>query len=192
MPLIKMVVFDFDGIIVESRQGEKLWRWLAEKIKIKTPKIFFFLQEIIEVWFDIKPKPIKETVKAIKKLNRNGYLVGLLTDRSLWSLWIFFSNNNGIGFNNFDFVQARKSVLNSLLKAIPAPVPFPLTEKFNGFEFDGIKSSPQVFQNLKKFAAENNIKTQEIFVIDDLPQVLKLAKENGFLAADIPILSNLF
>jgi len=34
-----MVVFDFDGIIVESRQGEKLWRWLAEKIKIKTPKI---------------------------------------------------------------------------------------------------------------------------------------------------------
>ena len=187
--MIKMIVFDFDGIIVESGRGEKLWRWLAEKMKIKTPRIFFFLQEIIEVWFDIKPKPIKETVEAIKKLNRNGYLVGLLTDRSLWSLWIFFSNNNKIGFNNFDFVQARKSVLNSLLKAIPAPVHFPLTEKFRGFEFDGIKSNSQVFQNLKKFAAENNIKTQEVLIIDDLPQVSDLAKENGFLVSTIP---NLF
>ena len=185
-----MVVFDFDGIIVESGRGEKLWRWLAEKMKIKTPKIFFFLQEIIEVWFDIKPKPIKETVKAIKKLNRNGYLVGLLTDRSLWSLWIFFSNNRGTGlskgisFNDFDFIQTRKSILNNILAPIPS-----IAEKFNGFKFDGTKSSPQVFQNLKKFAKENDIKTQEIFVIDDMPQILELAKKNGFLVSTIP---NLF
>lgn len=184
-----MVVLDFDGIIIENRRGEKLLRWFEKKTRIKTPRILlrilFFIQEIVEVWLNIKPKPIKEITEVIKKLNQNGYLIGLLTDRSLWSLWMFFSSDNGLNLKNFNFIQARKSILNRLLKKISAPVPFPLAEKFNGFEFDGTKSSPQTFQNLKKFAKENDIKTQEIFVIDDLMQVLKLAKENGFFVADI-------
>ncbi|MEK7162683.1 MAG: hypothetical protein AAB696_00075 [Patescibacteria group bacterium] len=176
-----MTVFDLDGIIVESGRREKLWRWLARKIRIKTPRILFFLQEIIEVIFDIRPKIIKETAEAIKKFNESGHFVGLLTDRSLWSLWIFFSNNNVLSVKNFNFIQTRKSVLNRLLKKNPAFVHFLSAKKFANFEFDGVKSDIQAFQNLKKFAAENNIKElQEIFMIDDMPQILKLAEKNGF------------
>ncbi|MEK7593160.1 MAG: hypothetical protein AAB464_00355 [Patescibacteria group bacterium] len=174
MPQIKMVVFDFDGVIVKCRRGEKLWRWFAEKLKIKTPKVFFFLQEIIEVWLDNKLEPVKEAVEAIKKLRQNGYDVGLLTDRSLWSLDIFFSDNNkGINFNSFAFVQTRKSSLNRLVKQLPLNTVFLVSEK--------TKPNFQMFQGLKRFAAENNIEAQEILIIDDLPQVIELAKTNGFL-----------
>jgi len=172
LPRIKMVVLDFDGVIVESGRGEKIWRWLAKKIRVKTPKIFFFLQEIIEDEFNIRSELIGETIEYIKILNQNNCLVGLLTDRSLWSLDMFFSKNNRlINFNKFAFVQGRKSVLNRLVKKLPLKTVF--------FESKETKPNAQMFQNLKRFAKEKNIELQEIMVIDDLPAMIELARTNG-------------
>lgn len=178
-----MAVLDFDGVMVKSRRGEKLWRWLAEKMKIKTPKIFFFLQEIIEFIFDVKPRPIKKTTEAIKRYKRAKYRLGILTDRSLFSLCRFFNaNNNGIRLDDFDFIQIRNSRLNRLaLDHLIKPPLFIKNEKQMMVFSKKTKLDFQTtFLNLKMFAAKNNIETQEILIIDDLPQILKAAKINGF------------
>lgn len=149
-------------------------------MKIKTPKIFFFFQEIIEVAFNVKPALVEKMAETIKKLNQDGCCVGLLTDRSLWFLKFFFANNGGIGFNNFDFIQTRKSILNRLIN----PPPPPSAKKIFS-ESKKTKPDVRIFQNLKKFAAENNIEAQEILIIDDLPQVIECAKANGFLVSRV-------
>lgn len=172
-----MVVFDFDGIIVESRWGEKLWRWLAEKMKIKTPSALFLFQELVEVIFNIKLEPVKEMTEVIKKYKRAGCSLGILTDRSLFSLCQFFnSNNNGIRLDDFNFIQTRNSGLNRFIMA-----PLVLKNAEPIFFSEKTKSdSLTLFLNLKMFATKNNIKTQEILIIDDLPQILKAARINGF------------
>lgn len=174
---IKMVVFDFDGVLVESSLTEKIWRRLAEKINIKTPKFLFFCQEIVEFIFNKRPKPIKETIEKIKKLNQNCCFCGILTDRSLWSLWKCFLNNN-LDFKDFVFVQTRESIMDYFIeeKLFLPPA-----------SFKSKKTKPNflMFKNLKKFAAENKINIEEIIIIDDLTQAVKLACANGFSAIHI-------
>lgn len=167
-----MVVFDFDGVIVKNRKGAKLWRWLAEKIKIKTPKIFLAIHEIIEMAFNMKPASIEETIKTIKGLQCN-CRIGLLTDRSLLSLRFFFADKENIGFNDFEFIQTRKSFLNRLINQKH------YSEKIF-FESEKIKPDFEVLNNLKKFAMKKKIDYQEILIIDDMPQMIKSAKISGF------------
>lgn len=172
-----MVVWDFDGVLVESSRTEKIWRRLAEKINIKTPKIFFSLQEIVEFIFHKKPTPKKEIIETIKKLNQNCCLVGILTDRSLWSLWMCFLNNN-LDFNDFVFVQTRKSILDCLIEERLFLPPA-------SFKTEETKPDFLMFENLKKFAAENNFLLEEIIIVDDLQQAVELACANGFSALHV-------
>ncbi|MBI2628035.1 MAG: hypothetical protein HYW71_01200 [Candidatus Niyogibacteria bacterium] len=181
MPQIKMVVLDFDGVIVECGKGEKLWRWLAKKMKIRTPKIFLFLQEITEFILNKKSQVIIKTemVESIKKLKKNHCLVGLLTDRSLWSLHriIFFENNLPFEFSDFDFIQTRENILDLFIK--PFLFTLPINIKFK--KSKKIKPDICVFKNLKSFIAENNIEVNETVIVDDLSTIIELARVQGFL-----------
>ena len=162
-----MVVFDFDGVIVKSGNVENIWRWCAAKMKIKTPKIFFFCQEIIEFIFNKKPKPIKETIEIMKKLSKNCCFVGILTDRSLWSLKFSLSFN--LSFDDFDFIQTRKSILDCFIE-----------KQHSINSCSKTKPDSQTLKNLKEFAAKKKLNIKEILIIDDLAQAVELACAEGF------------
>ena len=172
-----MIVLDFDGVIVENSQTEKLWRRLAEKMKIKTPKILFFLQEIIEFITDKKLKPkkeTKETIEIIKISNqKNRCLLGILTDRSLWSL-AYSLKRISLNFNDFDFIQTRENVLDWFTE------PCFFSPSININKSAGTKPDKSIFENLKKFAEENKLNIEEILIIDDLSQAIELACIEGF------------
>lgn len=175
-----MVVYDFDGVLVESSRTEKIWRWLAIKMNVKTPKFLFFLQEIIEFILNKKLKLIKKT----NELKQNGCLVGLITDRSFWSLCMLsLKNNNGLNFNfeNFNFIQTRKSVLDYFIEE---PLFF-LPTYANHFVSKKTKPDIQVLENLKNFAAKNNILLEEVLIVDDLRQAIEIACVNGFSAINV-------
>lgn len=174
---IKMVVYDFDGVIVENRWTEKLWRWLAEKIKIKTPKFLFFLQEIIEFIFNKKPKRIEETIVSIKRLDQKCYFLGILTDRSLWSLAHSLEKIN-LNLKNFDFIQTRESMLDCFVETRFLPL------SIN--KLAGTKPNILMFESLKKFAQENNINNiREIMIIEDSKRMVNLARAHNFSAINI-------
>ncbi|MEK7595966.1 MAG: hypothetical protein AAB564_00215 [Patescibacteria group bacterium] len=183
---IKMVVYDFDGVIIESGRAEKLWRWLAEKIKIKTPKILFFLQEIIEFITDKKLKPkkeTKETIEIIKISNqKNRCLLGILTDRSLWSL-AYSLKRISLNFNDFDFIQTRENILDWFTE------PCFFSPSININKSAGTKPDKSIFENLKKFAEENKISAEDILIIEDSKQMIEFARAHNFYAINVADIS---
>lgn len=176
-----MIVFDFDGVIVKSGFSEKILRWILKKIRISPPKIFFLLFELAN-----KPSEVNPDVRRIiYQRNGKNKLVGLITDRSLFSLAKFFEQPKieEINLASFNFIQTRKSFLdrfsglNNLIGELENP---------RLFTSDYLKPNIMVLDNLKNFALEKNIKLDEITIIDDLKEMQKKSKQEGFKIAAVP------
>jgi len=181
--LAKLIILDFDGVLVKSGKMEKCWRKFSEELTLKkTPR---FLLEFCDI-FDFLAKPAPELKPEAKRFIRErdskSELLALITDRSLFFISSFFSKSKEISPTDFEFIQVRESFLNQFspwIKFIGEPKTKPQI-----FVSAQTKPAPEVLKNkeLKRFLDERNIKQEEVLIIDDLFEMRKAAREMGFPA----------
>ncbi len=168
------IIFDFDGTIIPSSKMEKFCRIIFEKIGLsRPPRICLAISEIIDFFrFFLKIKKVVANNHLIEIIREKNLPVGILTDRSLFSL-----NQHlrvlGVDAENLDFVQTRGSFFDRFSRGK------------KGFISKEIKPHKRVFlDNLIPFIEEFGLVKANILIIDDQPSIRKVAKKMGLQAMD--------
>lgn len=172
-----MIIFDFDGTIIPSRKVEKLCRRVFEGLGLShPPRIFFALGEVIDFFrffFSRETKKVAANDHIMKIISDKSFTsVGILTDRSWWSLCQFFKIMD-IDADSLNFIQTKKSFLDLL-----SP------RKKNILRSKSIKPDKGVYTNLIFFIDNLEIKKNEVLIVDDSFQARKAAQEFGFHTLD--------
>jgi hypothetical protein len=169
-----IIILDFDGTIIPSSKMEKICRRVLEKIGFShPPRICLAVSEIMDFFgFLLKVKKVVAHNNLQKIIKENSFSIGILTDRSLFSLCQYLKVLD-IDIKNLIFVQTRESVLNFLV----------YSEK-EVFVSQKTKPDKGVFENLLYFIKKNNLEKKNVVFVDDLTSARTLAKSLGFQAMD--------
>lgn len=175
-----ILIFDFDGTIVESSRAENFCRCFFEKIGLsRPPRICLAISEMIDFFrLLLNMKKVIANSYFIKIIREKNLPVGILTDRSAFSLsqhlWVL-----GIKLESLDFIQTRRSFLDF----------FSREKKF--FTSQEIKPNENVYlKNLIPFVEGSGLDKRNILIIDDLPSIRNVAKKLGLQAMDPVELKN--
>ncbi|MBU6430803.1 MAG: hypothetical protein KGJ58_00765 [Patescibacteria group bacterium] len=169
-----LFILDFDGTIIPSSRIEKLCRRIFKKIGLsRPPNICLALSEIVDFFgFLFKIKKVVAHKNIHNLVKENNFPIGILTDRSLFSLCQYLEVL-GIDIKNLAFVQTRKSLLNFFI----------YSEK-EVFVSQKTKPDKEVFENLLCFVKKNGLKKNNVVFVDDLAEARALAKNFGLQAMD--------
>lgn len=169
-----IIILDFDGTIIPSSKAEKICRWIFKKIGLsRPPRMCLVVSEIIDFFcFLLKVKKVVANNHLVKIIREKDLSVGILTDRSLFSLCQYLKILN-IDIKDLVFVQTRKSVLNF----------FTYLEK-EVFVSQKTKPNKEVFENLLYFTKSNDFENKNVVFVDNLTSARNLARSLGFQAID--------
>lgn len=176
-----MIILDIDGVLLENGKIEKLIRrYSTKKMRFSSPPRFcFFMIEILEIIFKIKQYLKPEAKKFIRWREKN-IIVGIFTDRSILSVERIFQSN-GFSLESIDFLQTRKSFLNKF-SLWPKIINYYFNKPYF-YQSKKIKPWNKMLDQIELFALTNNIKPEEILIVDDLEEVHLFANHKGFNAA---------
>ncbi|MEK7599203.1 MAG: hypothetical protein AAB474_01985 [Patescibacteria group bacterium] len=166
----RILVLDVDGVLVDSGWLEKIWMKVQRFLGIEsTPKFFFLIKEAIDF---IKTPSLKpEAVNFFEQLKTRGrgdYKIGIITDRSYLSL-LKICKKNKIFFNQFEFIQVRKSMLDKLNRNIRFDDRIRRCSK--------VKPHIHIFARLELFRIVLGISEQMVLIIDDSENIRNIASD---------------
>jgi phosphoglycolate phosphatase-like HAD superfamily hydrolase len=172
----KAVAFDWDGTLVNGFAS----RWLVVAMRNIFSSYIRPLYGVSETMEAIFFRPTHRLCvgarRAIVEAGCRGMLVGIATDRSLFSL-VMSAEAVGLNLAMFDFIQCRRYVLNRRMhERVPARTKVLET---------GLKRERDAFMPLTLFLASNAILRHETLLIDDDERSVAAALKHGFHAMHI-------
>jgi phosphoglycolate phosphatase-like HAD superfamily hydrolase len=150
-------MFDFDGTLINSFAGSKMSRFLKELFFSKMRR-FYLLAEIFEAVFRRRIFLHIGALHFLLSLKREGYKVGIVTDRSLFS-FVIAAKRCGLPLSKIDFVHARRSMLDFLVRSRLQEHLVFLTNNFKGH--------PLALKKLEEYFSAQNIQKKDVVMVGD-------------------------
>jgi len=167
------MVFDWDGVLVKGASSRRQIVALKNFLLRYAP-LLHRVGEILEAFVLKSQNSLCEgALDTILEAKRRGMMVGIATDRSLFSL-VLSAERLGLDLSMFDFIQCRKHALNrSVWKRVPIGTRIIET---------GLKREPGAFVPLMVYFAMNRVLRKEVLVVDDDDWSIMGALQQGFHA----------
>jgi phosphoglycolate phosphatase-like HAD superfamily hydrolase len=167
--VVRVVAVDYDGTLVDSFSGAAA---------IVSLKIFFFrhlrllytLGELVEVAFCRRPRLHNGAAMFVARARRHGMLIGVVTDRSLFSFAIS-ARRAGFPLEKLHFIHARRSWFDRFIR-LPAGVRV-LTSSY-------YKGDPRALLPFQEFLGGYLIGRREVCLIGDDERDHVAARQLGF------------
>lgn len=168
---VKVVGFDWDGTLLNSFRGHPIIR-TAKEVFFKRLRRFYIFGELAEVCAGVSSHMHLDARYTIDAMRLKGVAIGIITDRSLFS-FIISSQRARFNLKNLDFIYARKSKLNKLVKQkIPQGV-FVITTPY-------LKGDPRALKDFIALYDALKVNPTEILFVGDDERDRVAAKQCGF------------
>jgi len=167
------MVFDWDGVLVK---GASSWRQVVtlKNFLLRYAPLLHSVGEILEAFVLKSQNSLCDgALEIVLEAKRRGMVVGIATDRSLFSL-VLSAERLGLDLSMFDFIQCRRHALNHIVWA-RVPTGTRIIET-------GLKREPGAFVPLMVFLAMNRVFRKEVLVVDDDDWSVMGALQQGFHA----------
>lgn len=109
------IVFDYDGTLVDTFSSRNKIVTRSKEFCFRHFKTFYLLIEIFEMVCHLRWPVHQTSVKCLQEAKEQGLVVGIATQRSLWS-FVQSARRNGFELQLLDFVHVRCSLLDPLVQ----------------------------------------------------------------------------
>lgn len=169
--MVKVAAVDYDGTLVDSFSGHPALVAL-KFFFFRAMRPFYLLGEIVEIL--VRPPYALHggAEEFLRALERRGLMLGVVTDRSLFS-FVISSRRIGLALSRFSFIHAHRSVFDRFVRRFVPSTTRVITTPY-------YKGDPRALYGLERFLEESAVMRCEACVIGDDPRDRLAAAHSGF------------
>lgn len=174
--MVKIVAVDHDGVLIESFRGNPAIAAL-KAFFFRFFRLFYWVGEVMEVCLGLRWKVCIGAEQLLCDAVSSGLAVGIITDRSLFSL-VISAHRAGLDLGLLCFIHARSSCFNRFVRhLVPCAITVMTTPYFKG--------DKRVLAGLVDFCALLGAKPAEVFFVGDDERDRIAAEQCGFWFAHV-------
>lgn len=166
---IRVVIFDYDGTVINSFLSASRISALAKKFCIMYMKWCYPLLEMLEIILHMQWPLHAAGMTCIEYMLDKNLLVGIATERSLAGL-VVSARRSGMAIGALHFIRVRKSVLDAWVRYRLGTV----------FHAPSGKDGPRGFHTLIQWLHEHGVSPVEVLMVGDDDTDRRAAALHGF------------